>query len=46
MFRAVVLHHSHTSFHYVPGWDNVEVLTKCRAEHLLRGDVRFVAAGA
>ena len=30
----------------MPGRDIVEVLTKCRAEHLWRGDVRFVAAGA
>ena len=34
------------AIHYMPGRDIVEVLTKCRAEHLMRGDVRFVAAGA
>src|ERR1700730_6548130 len=43
--RAVVLHHSHTSYPLYAGRDIVEVLTKCRAEHLLRGKNPFVAAG-
>jgi hypothetical protein len=34
------------AIHYMPGEISVEVLTKCRAEHLLRGKDRCVAAGA
>jgi hypothetical protein len=41
---AVVLHQSHTSFSSYAGRDFVEVLTKCRVQHLSRGEVRFVAA--
>src|SRR5580700_4022957 len=33
------------AIHYMRGRDVVEVLTKCRVQHLWRGDVRFVAAG-
>jgi hypothetical protein len=29
----------------MPGEISVEILTKCRVQHLSRGDVRFVAAG-
>jgi hypothetical protein len=39
------LHQPHTSFSLYAGQDFVEVLTKCRVQHLWRGDVRFVAAG-
>ena len=31
------------AIHYMPGRDIVEVLTKCRAEHFLRGKDPFVA---
>jgi len=37
-------HQSHTSFSSYAGRDFVEVLTKCRVQHLSRGDVSFVAA--
>ena len=39
-----VLHQSHTSYSLYAGHDVVEVLTKCRVQHLSHGDVRFVDA--
>jgi hypothetical protein len=35
----------HTSYSLYAGHDVVEVLTKCRVQHLLRGKDPFVAAG-
>jgi hypothetical protein len=37
-------HQPHTSYSSYAGHDVVEVLTKCRVQHLSHGDVRFVDA--
>ena len=42
--RRAVLRQPHTSYSLYAGHDVVEVLTKCRVQHLSHGDVRFVDA--
>jgi hypothetical protein len=42
--RRAVLRQPHTSYSLYAGRDFVEVLTKCRVQHLSHGDVRFVDA--
>src|ERR1700720_846033 len=43
--RRAVLRQPHTGYSLYAGHDVVEVLTKCRVQHLLRGKDPFVAAG-
>jgi hypothetical protein len=42
--RRAVLRQPHTSYSLYAEHDVVEVLTKCRVQHLSHGDVRFVDA--
>jgi hypothetical protein len=42
--RSAVLRQPHTSYSLYAEHDVVEVLTKCRVQHLSHGDVRFVDA--
>jgi hypothetical protein len=42
--RRAVLRQPHTGYSLYAGHDVVEVLTKCRVQHLLRGKDPFVAA--